>query len=385
MAFAGSLPLVTLTFIIVISVLGIVFHLVYDQQTVILGPALLTTTGIFATFLGIAIGLYRFDTANVQASIPALLEGLKTAFFASVFGVGFAISLKLREYVFGVPAPAGPEPDDVTAADLVRHLRDIRDAVAGRDDTSLVSQIKTAHRDQLTALRGIDRSLAGDESVMQELRLLRQDTVALRVAIAGAIQHMSEAGTLALVEALHHVVRDFNVVINEQFGENFRRFNDAVGSLITWQQDNKHIIDTAASTFADVSRGLRDMMSVVKAADDRTAQPDAVAGLERAIAGLSARLADVVEESRRDAGASTEAAVMAMREAALVASNQLAEATERHQDTIARSLADNTALIRGGMSAIESGMTATNRDFIRHVGGLLAKPKPRARRWPTPW
>jgi hypothetical protein len=127
------------------------------------------------------------------------------------------------------------------------------------------------------------------------------------------------------------------------------------------------------------------MMSVVKAADDRTAQPDAVAGLERAIAGLSARLADVVEESRRDAGASTEAAVMAMREAALVASNQLAEAAERHQDTIARSLADNTALIRGGMSAIESGMTATNRDFIRHVGGLLAKPKPRARRWPTPW
>ncbi|WP_166484973.1 hypothetical protein [Nitrosomonas eutropha] len=43
-------------------------------------PTILTTTGIFATFFGIALGLADFDAANIQASIPALLAGLKTAF-----------------------------------------------------------------------------------------------------------------------------------------------------------------------------------------------------------------------------------------------------------------------------------------------------------------
>jgi hypothetical protein len=141
--FLAAVPQVTLVFVAMIIATGIVLHFRYNPRTVALGPTLLTTTGIFATFLGVALGLYHFDTTNVQASIPALLDGLKTAFFASVAGVGFAITLKLREFLFGSGGASEQdnETDDVTAADLVRHLRDIREALVGTDEGSLISQL----------------------------------------------------------------------------------------------------------------------------------------------------------------------------------------------------------------------------------------------------
>ena len=58
------------------------------------GAGLLTTTGILFTFVGITMGLYGFKLDDINNSIPKLLEGMNTAFFSSVLGVGSAIVFK---------------------------------------------------------------------------------------------------------------------------------------------------------------------------------------------------------------------------------------------------------------------------------------------------
>src|SRR5690606_5731979 len=50
-------------------------------------PHLFPTLGILFTFLGIAIGLWNFDSNDIEKSIPELMNGLKTAFIVSIFGV----------------------------------------------------------------------------------------------------------------------------------------------------------------------------------------------------------------------------------------------------------------------------------------------------------
>lgn len=50
-------------------------------------PSILSTLGVLGTFGGITIGLYFFDTADLDESIPLLLSGLKTAFFTSIAGM----------------------------------------------------------------------------------------------------------------------------------------------------------------------------------------------------------------------------------------------------------------------------------------------------------
>ena len=50
-------------------------------------PSLISTLGVLGTFLGITIGLLNFNSKNLDASIPLLLDGLKTAFFTSLAGM----------------------------------------------------------------------------------------------------------------------------------------------------------------------------------------------------------------------------------------------------------------------------------------------------------
>ena len=79
-------------------------------------------------------------------------------------------------------------------------------------------------------LRSVERSLTGegDSTVLTQLQKLRttfsdkQDD--LIRAFNEFADRMAENNTKALIEALEEVMRNFNTKINEQFGDNFRRF-----------------------------------------------------------------------------------------------------------------------------------------------------------------
>src|SRR5688500_9808896 len=101
------LPTSVLVFIIAITVICIYMHLRYSNRIDALGPTLLTTLGIFGCFFGVAIGLQDFDTKNIQGSVPELINGIKTAFWASVWGIGAALTLKVRSLLLGVPVAHG--------------------------------------------------------------------------------------------------------------------------------------------------------------------------------------------------------------------------------------------------------------------------------------
>jgi hypothetical protein len=138
-----ALPQQTQFMLAVIFVFWLLFNLFYNEKAVSFGPTILTTLGIFATFLGIALGLSEFDVNNVQASVPALLGGLKTAFWASVAGVGGALLLKFRHQFFDRTVAEGTgENGEVTGADLARLLSGIQTALVGNEETSLITQIK---------------------------------------------------------------------------------------------------------------------------------------------------------------------------------------------------------------------------------------------------
>ena len=55
--------------------------------------SLIVSTGVLGTFIGIVIGLWHFDTGNISASVPELLEGLKLAFITSILGMGISLLL----------------------------------------------------------------------------------------------------------------------------------------------------------------------------------------------------------------------------------------------------------------------------------------------------
>ena len=228
------------TFTIVICMLvaiGWFRKLRHEQVNAI--ASIVTIIGVLGTFLGIAIGLYQFDTENIEASVPQLLEGLKIAFLTSIVGIGLSILLKAE----ALQRKQRETYTGATVDDLAGLLRNI----------SAVEQEEGQETREI--LRSIERSLTGegDSTVLTQLQKLettfsnKQDDL-IRAFNEFAAQ-MAENNTKALIEALKEVIEDFNAKINEQFGDNFKQLNEAVGRINEWQEQYRQQMDELAVEF----------------------------------------------------------------------------------------------------------------------------------------
>ena len=243
-----TLPFITQSAIIILVVFGVVAHVAYNERVVHDGPSVLTTGGIFFTFLGIAQGLYGFDPAQVDASIPILLAGLKTAFFASVVGVLAALTIKLRYAAFGLPTLKHDErTEGATVDDLYAQLIAVQQSIAGKEDSTLLTQLKLTRTDTNDRLDRLQRSYTE------------------------FAQKVAENNSKALIQALQEVIRDFNSKISEQFGENFKQLNEAVGSLLNWQDTYRtqisEMIEQQSEAAANMNTATERYTTVVSKAE----------------------------------------------------------------------------------------------------------------------
>lgn len=210
----------TLMFVLVIASTTVFFQYKFDRYAVNHGPEILTTLGIFGCFMGIALALLDFDTKNINESVPQLLEGVKTAFWASVTGVLGSLTIKFRHRFSKEPIQVGEgDPKSASLEDVVFSLNSLRKSIAGENDSSLISQMKLMRQEQ------------NDQSNK------------LRDSLNSFAEKVSELGSKALIEALQKVISDFNNQLNEQFGENFKQLNLAVEKLVLWQQQYKDELD----------------------------------------------------------------------------------------------------------------------------------------------
>ena len=195
-----------------IGAVAIAFHIRWTRETVLLGPTLLTTLGIFFCFLGIALGLFGFDPEDVKGSVPHLLDGIRTSFWASVVGIAAALTIKGRRLLQGEPRQASElNSQGATIDDLANHLSNLNRSISGPDDSALLSQIRLSRRE----------SNDHSERLQQSFQTFAEK--------------MAEANSKALIAALSEVIRDFNSKMTEQFGDNFKQLNQAVERLILWQ------------------------------------------------------------------------------------------------------------------------------------------------------
>jgi hypothetical protein len=272
---------------VLISTIALLFHIRWSRRATALGPTILTTLGIFFCFAGIAWGLLDFDPNDVRRGVPHLLQGIRTSFWASVVGIFWALTLKIRVALFGdATVPASGSQEGSTVDDLARLLMQLDRSIAGGDESALLSQLKLLRADSNGR---IDR---------------------LTEAVDRYAENIAETNSRALVRALSEVVRDFNAKVNEQFGDNFRQLNSAVERLVSWQvQYEKQLLalieqetatresmQEAASRFTDMvnmasefSAVAGSLQNIVGSVNNQSEQ------LARALMVLSALITEVSE------------------------------------------------------------------------------------------
>lgn len=195
-------------------------------------PSLMTSMGLFGTFLGIFIGLLQFDTKQIDGSIEQLLGGLQTAFVTSLIGMGFAIAFKIIQTSHldkNKPSdegtsPDGIEPKDIHAILTKQHveLTTISKGIGGNDERSMVGQIQLLRTDLNDFRSTLNRR---QESFEEKLWTQMKDFAEM----------LSKSATQQVIEALKDVIIDFNNNLTEQFGDNFKRLDESVKKLVEWQ------------------------------------------------------------------------------------------------------------------------------------------------------
>lgn len=209
------LPLITWVFVAIVLLLSLYFHFkVYSEKTANSAPAILTSIGIFGTFFGIALGLAGFDSADIEASVPNLIEGLKTAFWSSIFGLFGALSIKLRqvlEYIKSVETKNKVKTASIS--DLAALLLDIKDMLKDSGLLNLDESLKSSNSSLLVGIKDLKEGVATYQT------------------------EMADANSKALINALETLLKDFNNQINLQYGENFLKLNEAVEQMIIWQNN----------------------------------------------------------------------------------------------------------------------------------------------------
>ncbi|MPY23827.1 MotA/TolQ/ExbB proton channel family protein [Shewanella sp. YLB-07] len=219
-------------------------------------PTLLTTMGIFGTFLGIVLGLLEFNQLDIEASIPPLLEGLKTAFITSLAGIFTSLVFKtLSTFSFLKPkqvedsiSQATPEAILGAMQAQVAETKILRNAMVGNEESTLFGQLKILRGD-INDNAKLSVKNAQEQATKQQ-EIFEAFSEKLWLKLHDFADTLSKSATEQVIEALKQVITDFNNNLTEQFGENFKQLNEAVHKLVDWQENYKLQLEQMQQQYA---------------------------------------------------------------------------------------------------------------------------------------
>ena len=231
----GGITNITFVIIVLFFIYGFV-----DRKFARVAPGLMTSLGILGTFCGIYVALYPLDftPGNMNNSVTQLLDGMRTAFFTSLLGISSSIAFRAAEAV--VSRYRGNRAEDQKRVEndmtpeqklIIARLEDIRNSIAGEEDSSLITQVKNLRTDNRDGFKKLD-NLANtiEEALVANLRNLIDE---IRTVVGKQ-----------LGESLEKLIANIEKALIEQFGKTFIEFNQATQAIKQWQQEHRsHVIE----------------------------------------------------------------------------------------------------------------------------------------------
>ncbi len=225
--------------------------------------SIIISIGVLGTFLGIFLGLIEFDTSDIKESVPILLEGLKTAFITSIFGMFISIFLSIIQKSNG----KGDIEDELqvfnsmnTHLEKLSVLKNIDEKFKQLDTLPLINtkldSMDTSLKNFSHDISSVKEQMSSDQKKLFEF--LEKNLDKVNQSLEDAIDTLSEGATEEIIKALENVIQDFNQNLTEQFGENFKQLNESVKNMIVWQENYKNSILDSEDRLSTAMQNLSD-------------------------------------------------------------------------------------------------------------------------------
>lgn len=197
------------------------------------------SVGVFGTFMGITVGLLEFNVADIDASIPPLLEGLKISFVTSLVGV-FCNIMSQKGAIIFLPKKHSDETSALNDIfiELQKNVKNQENfnqkqiLVNKRNENFLENILSEIQKQHVVNIKYYDTFIETND--------INNKKVVDKLEDFG--EQLSKQATEHIVEALNQVVKDFNENMVDQFGENFKRLNNGIDNLLIWQDNYKKVV-----------------------------------------------------------------------------------------------------------------------------------------------
>lgn len=211
---------------ITLTIAGAISFIILKQPTNFVANYA-STMGVLGTFVGIFAGLSDFDVADIQSSIPMLLEGLKTAFVTSI--VGMIVSMLVKTF-YRYEKKKEITPIVVEDASSKRLLNEI----------CVISRDIRRQNDSMLEL------LAKGVNEINETQCNCTRDIEMKIEKFGQI--VAEQSSKDLIGAIQKVMEDFNAKINDQLGQSFKELTESCKELNKWQQEHIGLLQAIEKT-----------------------------------------------------------------------------------------------------------------------------------------
>ena len=179
-----------------------------------------SSIGMLGTFVGISIGLWKFNPNDITSSVPLLLSGMKIAFATSIIGMVASIFMKYT----ALKNEDEENIDDIMELfnTMILESRNVNNTlIENQKQTNKVlnkvSEIWDTHQENLT------------KSLKNEILNLNNNTISKQEELIGEFKKL---------------------------GECFNTLNNGVDNLITWQENYKETIELSTKELENVTQSI---------------------------------------------------------------------------------------------------------------------------------
>ena len=186
----------------------------YSKESVLGNIA--STIGVLGTFVGISIGLWKFNPNDITSSVPLLLSGMKIAFATSIIGMAASIFMK---YI------ALKNEDEENIDDIMKLFNTMIAESRNVNNTLIENQKQTEN-----VLNKVSEIWASHQENL---------TVELKSEILNLNNN--------IISKQEELIGEF-----KKLGECFTLLNSGVNNLLTWQENYKETIENTTKELETV-------------------------------------------------------------------------------------------------------------------------------------
>lgn len=247
-------------------------------------PQLFPTLGILFTFVGIAVGLYHFDSNNIEKSIPELMNGLKTAFLVSISGVALLVIFTFIANTKRKKLEEGVLSDETIAIKkLTEVLLELQNDLKSTDVNGNIVKPGNLFRDlyeeskkqsvslqtfstdlALTISAGFEQILNDpNEGVVAELKLVRQEIENLGNKLQDPATDMTQTIVKELQDSMGKMIEEFKTSMSGDTKDEMERLANLLGKAGSSLTDFPSKLEAMTDNLNQNFKGLQDVVQQI--------------------------------------------------------------------------------------------------------------------------